>query len=423
MYRPNILYIHSHDAGRLVEPYGCSVPTPNICRLAEQGTIFRQAFCAAPTCSPSRAALLTGQTPHQAGMFGLAHRGWRLNHPERHIIHTLKPAGYHSILCGVEHLTRPGESSLLGYDEMVPAGKHSAAESADAAEARIKAGLPEPFFLSVGCTEPHRPFPAPETDQEKCFYRAPAPLPDTPETRRDMAGFATLVERFDQMVGRTLKALEDAGLAERTLVICTTDHGPAFPRMKCNLTDPGLGVMLILRGPGAPIGRSTDAMVSQIDVFPTLCDLLEIAAPAWLEGQSFAPVLRGEAEQARDEVFGEVTYHVFYEPQRCVRTPRWKYIRRFDGPTTPVLRNCDNGLTKELFIANGWDKQPLAAEALYDLMFDPDECHNLVDRPELRAIADDLRGRLDRWMRATDDPLLRGPIEAPEGFPGPRQFA
>jgi len=79
MARPNILYLHSHDTGRTIQPYGHAVATPHLQRLADQGVLFRRAFCAAPTCSPSRAALLTGQCPHSSGMLGLAHRGFRLN--------------------------------------------------------------------------------------------------------------------------------------------------------------------------------------------------------------------------------------------------------------------------------------------------------------------------------------------------------
>ena len=78
MPKPNILYIHSHDTGRYLQPYGHAIPTPNLQRLAEQGILFRRAYCAAPTCSPSRAALLTGQSPHSAGMLGLANRGFVL---------------------------------------------------------------------------------------------------------------------------------------------------------------------------------------------------------------------------------------------------------------------------------------------------------------------------------------------------------
>ena len=89
--KPNIIYLHSHDTGRYVQPYGFGVQTPAIQRLADEGTMFRQAFCAAPTCSPSRASLLTGQYPHQNGMLGLAHRGtFALNDMKQHLVHTLK---------------------------------------------------------------------------------------------------------------------------------------------------------------------------------------------------------------------------------------------------------------------------------------------------------------------------------------------
>ena len=104
--KPNIIYIHSHDTGRYVQPYGHNVPTPNIQRLAEQGILFRQAFCAAPTCSPSRAALLTGQAAHSAGMTGLVNRGFGLSDYSQHILHTLHGAGYHTVLAGLQHLHR-----------------------------------------------------------------------------------------------------------------------------------------------------------------------------------------------------------------------------------------------------------------------------------------------------------------------------
>ena len=94
MAHPNILYLHSHDTGRYIQPYGYAVPTPNLQRLAEEGVLFRQAFCASPTCSPSRAALLTGMFPHVNGMLGLAHFGFTLNDYSQHIVHTLRRAGY-----------------------------------------------------------------------------------------------------------------------------------------------------------------------------------------------------------------------------------------------------------------------------------------------------------------------------------------
>src|SRR5690242_16661150 len=116
MPTPNILYIHSHDTGRYIQPYGHAVPTPHLQRLAEQGVLFRKAFSAAPTCSPSRAALLTGQAPHSSGTMGLAHLGFALYDYRQHILHTLRQAGYQSVLVGMQHLVPQQEISKLGYD-------------------------------------------------------------------------------------------------------------------------------------------------------------------------------------------------------------------------------------------------------------------------------------------------------------------
>ena len=114
MPRPNILYIHSHDTGRYISPYGHAVPTPNLQNLAEAGVLFRRAYCAAPTCSPSRAALLTGQSPHSAGMLGLANRGFQLGDFRQHIIHTLKGAGYTSALAGIQHVNPAARPNAAG---------------------------------------------------------------------------------------------------------------------------------------------------------------------------------------------------------------------------------------------------------------------------------------------------------------------
>ena len=120
--RPNILYVHSHDTGRYIQPYGHAVPTPNLQKLAEAGVLFRQAFCAGPTCSPSRAALLTGQCPHSSGMTGLAHRGFRLNDPKQHLVHTLRAAGYTAVLAGIQHVANGKDVESLGYDKMINSG-------------------------------------------------------------------------------------------------------------------------------------------------------------------------------------------------------------------------------------------------------------------------------------------------------------
>lgn len=414
MTRPNVLYIHSHDTGRYVQPYGHAIATPDLQRLAEGGVLFRQAFCAAPTCSASRAALLTGQCPHSNGMLGLAHRGFSLNDYGHHLVHTLRAAGYVSALAGVQHIAnafdRPWEA--IGYDVHLDDqdGPH------ECARAFLDGRPQQPFFLSVGFHETHREYPAPAAADNPDYCLPPAPLPDTPQTRQDMACFKASARALDEKVGVVLDALTRNGLAENTLVICTTDHGIAFPRMKCTLTDAGIGVMLIVRGP-APFNepKVVDGLVSHIDLFPTVCDLLGLDPPPWLEGVSLMPLVRGETTAARDEVFAEVTYHAAYEPQRCVRTARWKYIRRFDGRTAPVLSNCDDGPSKDLWLEHGWRDEPPHAEALFDLVFDPNETNNLADDARTQAVLAEMRDRLTRWMRATSDPLLDGPVPAPPG--------
>ena len=124
MSKPNIVYIHSHDTGRYVQPYGHAIPTPNIQNLAEEGAVFRNSFCANPTCSPSRAALLTGQYAHSCGMGGLANRGWSLPVPEHLITYTLNQAGYTTALAGFQHVVR--DLKETGYQHLLSEGRVSA---------------------------------------------------------------------------------------------------------------------------------------------------------------------------------------------------------------------------------------------------------------------------------------------------------
>ncbi len=119
-------------------------------------------------------------------------------------------------------------------------------------------------------------------------------------------------------------------------------------------------------------------MISQLDIYPTICELLNLERPGWLTGKSMMPVIRGDAKEINDQVFGEVTYHAAYEPKRAIRTHRYKYIRHFGGRTTPVLPNCDDGPSKSLWLSYDWKNQPVVEERLYDLVFDPLEHNNLA---------------------------------------------
>jgi N-sulfoglucosamine sulfohydrolase len=180
--RPNLVYLHSHDTGRYVQPFGQSIPTPNLQRLAAEGLLFRQAFSAAPTCSPSRAALLTGQCAHQSGMLGLAHRGFSLDDYNQHIVHTLHAAGYHSVLAGLQHVAAKPET--IGYQELLHPASMQAADVASGAELFLSRAGDQPFFLDVGFFETHREYPAPTAADDPRYTLPRSPFP----TRRRRAG-------------------------------------------------------------------------------------------------------------------------------------------------------------------------------------------------------------------------------------------
>jgi N-sulfoglucosamine sulfohydrolase len=411
---PNILYLNSHDTGRYVQPYGHAIPTPNIQWLADQGVMFRNAFCAAPSCSGSRAALLTGSYCHNNGMMGLAHRGFSLHDPGQHIVRTLSEAGYHTEMIGEQHVSVDPE--VLGYDVVHDIENTTVSSVAPAAIRALGADIPQPFFLSVGFFETHRSFFPPSSVRDRVYSLPPPFLPDTPEIRQDVAAYKASARSLDHGIGSVLNTLNEEGLDRNTLVICTTDHGLAFPTAKASLLDRGIGVMLIMRGPGMLPGVAHDELVSQLDLFPTICEVAGIDQPPWLQGRSLVPLVSGtEPPGTRSEIFAELTYHAAYEPQRAIRTERFKYVRRFDDYPYPVLANCDDSPSKDAYLARGWATRPVDRERLHDLFFNPGEGRNSIDDPDYAEIAADLRSRLEAWMAQTNDPLLDGPVLPPPG--------
>jgi arylsulfatase A-like enzyme len=270
--------------------------------------------------------------------------------------------------------------------------------------------------MSVGFFETHRSFFAPSSVRDRVYSLPPPFLPDTPEIREDVAAYKASARSLDHGVGTVLNALQETGLDARTLVICTTDHGLAFPTAKASLLDRGIGVMLIMRGPSFTGGRAYDELVSQVDLFPTICEVAGIERPTWLVGRSLVPLVGGEeARGTRDAIFAELTYHAAYEPQRAIRTERYKYVRRFDDYPYPVLANCDDSPSKEAYLARGWASRTVARESLHDLFFNPGEGRNVAGDPAYAGVLADLRARLREWMVQTEDPLLNGPVLPPPG--------
>jgi arylsulfatase A-like enzyme len=220
---------------------------------------------------------------------------------------------------------------------------------------------------------------------------------------------------MDAAAGSVLAALDKAGRAEQAIVVFTTDHGLAMPRAKCTLYDPGLEVALIVRWPGGGFdgGPARSELVSNIDVLPTLLEAAGAPLPAGLQGRSFMSLLRGDAYEPRKSIFAEKTFHSYYDPMRCVRTERYKFIRNFETAfAVEIPGDIQQGA---IFRADPFrystDRTDMVE--LYDLERDPAEIHNLAGAPGVEAVEKQLSEELWRWMRETGDPLLDGPISSP----------
>jgi N-sulfoglucosamine sulfohydrolase len=230
-------------------------------------------------------------------------------------------------------------------------------------------------------------------------------LPDTLEARSEFAALHEGIRLMDEAAGRLLAALDRSG--RQAVVVFTTDHGLAMPRAKCTLYDPGLEVALIMRWPGGPAGEVRDEMVSNIDVLPTLLEAAGIAIPPGVQGRS---VLGGGG---RDAIYAEKTFHSYYDPMRCVRTRRHKLIRNFetafavevpgDIQAGPIFRADPSRYSRD---------RPDVVE-LYDLEADPLELRNLAGLKEVAETEKQLSAELWKWMRETEDPLLKGPVPSP----------
>jgi arylsulfatase A-like enzyme len=429
---PNVLLLHCHDLGRFLHCYGIkTVQTPNLDRLAEQGVLLENCFCAAPQCSPSRASMFTGRYPHANGVMGLTHAdfAWDLHPEEKHLGQILKAAGYSTAGVGVIHETRSGPARI-GLDDYSPKSRAQAA----AAEAiprleRLARTPDQPFYMQVGFTEPHRlsggagkltdhmGFIDQEVQADDSLgVTVPPYLRDTPGTRAEIAELQGAVRHADQHMGRILSALDDLKLASRTLVIFTTDHGIAMPRAKCSVYEPGLQVASLWRLPSRPGwhgGMRKREMISNVDYVPTILEALGVAPPANVQGRSFAPLLDGRAYAPRPTIFGELTYHDYYDPRRSIRTETHKLIVNFSSapsfmdPSQSWRPRSDTLVPPNPAVAY---HEPLE---LYDLRDDPGETRNLATLPAHASVLGDLQAQLAQHLKETGDPILEGAITNP----------
>ncbi|UUO04917.1 sulfatase-like hydrolase/transferase [Blastopirellula sp. J2-11] len=411
---PNIVIFLSDDHTLTDSSvYGATdIDTPNMQRLADAGMTFDQAFVASPSCAPSRAALLTGLMP--------ARNGAERNHarPQAEIKKLpayLQELGYEVVSFGkVGHYAQTPEYGFdlarhFGYHDDVAVG-----EAVKWLQARESA---KPLCLFVGTNWPHVPWPR-ATSIDRQSIRIPLKHVHTPETRDARAKYYQAIRTMDDELGEVFDAAY-AKLGENTLFIHTSDHGAQWPFGKWNLYDDGIRTPLIVVWPGqVQEKKRTSAMVSWVDLLPTLVEAAGGKPAENLDGRSILPVLRGTTEAHRDLIFtthsGDSNFNVY--PTRSVRTERFKYIRNLHPEF--LYESHVTKADKEEAYWNSWVKkaktsaeaarkvnryQQRPPEELYDLTTDPLEQNNLADDPSHAATKQQLKSQLDAWMSEQQD--------------------
>lgn len=438
--RRNVVLIVADDLGYDLGCCGGNARTPVLDRLAQQGTLFTDAYAAVSSCSSSRATLYTGLYPHTNGMYGLSHdvHNFSLLDNVKTLPWMLKQAGYTTAIVGKLHV-KP--ESLLAYDAwLLPeqAGNRDVAAMGHAAGRWIREQADKPFFLTIGYSDPHRAGDAsqfgntrdwPDVRRERyapADVLIPSHLPDLPGVRADLAQYYEAISRLDSGVGLLLQELAASGRADDTLVIFLSDNGRPFPGAKDNLYGAGIHLPLIVRAPDQrKHAVRSRAMASWIDITPTILDWAGAAPPAGyhflpLPGRSLLPILEVADPAGWDRICATHSFHEInqYYPTRSLRTREYSYFHNLE-PSLKVPVASDVALSpswKAITSTAGarlgkrsleaFEHRP--AEELYDLVADPDEVVNLAGDPAQADALAGLRRQFADWRTATHDPWMAG---------------
>lgn len=443
--RPNILFILTEDQGAHMGALGMTdVKTPHMDALAASGALFRRAYVGYPVCSASKACIMTGLHSHTNGLVNNTNNylkpAAKLTEAEKKappylhsrirskgatMVEVLAAQGYHTAVCGKLHIA-PNER--FPYNDFIPK-----AGSKQALTAVISRAAGRPWFLLHNSTTyTHRPFVNSEKQPitiDPAKVKLPAHLPDTPVARRDWAEYLDGVQHNDQIVGEVMATLRESGQEANTLVIFMGDHGPAYQHGKMTPFHLGLHIPLVIRLPGGkPL--VSDALVSELDLLPTLLDLLGIQYASPLHGISLSPLLEAKPDaKGHDFIFSEVSGRSLNQQrgmeersvidathQLIVRShldePKVinadlrdmkPWINRIYGETVRVKAQFPEAfrILQEMDPHALGGKPPLIE--LYDLQSDPDELHNLAADPAQRAHLERLYAALRQWHADTQD--------------------
>ena len=442
--KPNILFIIADD---WCYPYAGfygnkSVRTPNLDKLAKEGVVFNHAFCAAPTCSPSRAAILTGKYPHRLGE--AVNLVGKFDTAETTYHEVLQQQGY--AVAFERKGWAPGQFGKMGFSEN-PCGKEQDFYG-------FVDSVPDnqPFCFWFGTTDPHRSFEVGSGTRQgidSSKISVPDFLPNHPIVRGDVGDYLAEIERIDREVGQMIEKLKEKGLFENTMIVVTGDNGMPFPHAKANLYDYGTRVPLLFYCPKLFPHSQPETMVNLIDLAPTFLEIVGCKMPekTAIDGKSLVPILRGSSKTHRELVFLERERHCLCRkegndypgyPMRAVRDRNFLYIQNLRPNRTPAgdatiagtpseYGDVDGGPTKAYIMDNAtkpelkqylqyaFEKRPF--EELYDVGKDPHNVVNIAASPIYAQIKKDLQTKLQDWMVETNDPRQKGGGDAIDTYP------
>ncbi len=475
----NIIFFITDDESPTLGCYGdTAATTPHVDSLAADGMLFRNAFATTASCSASRSVVMSGLHNHKNGQYGHTHHYHKFS-SYRNVVSLSLPrvlanVGYRTIQIGKYHVA-PEE--VFHYDTYLKGDERNAVAMANACEAVIKAKDDRPFFLYFATSDPHRsggvdkhfsgkykpnlfgntPNKGQKPGVKEVFYKGddvivPPFLPDTVESRSELAQYYQSCARIDQGLGRLIEILKEAGLYDKTLIVFTSDHGMAFPGGKTTVYEGGLRVPFVVRNPYEKTrGIESEAMISHVDITPSLLDFAggldhKINGPEkWVNpeqywkdkayvaqenldgknkfrsyhGKSWLPVLGKTGTEGRDVIYASHTFHEIqmYYPMRVIRDRHYKLIWNIASPLPyPFASDLWAASTWQAQLAKGMDA-PYGLHTVRDYIhrtpfelfaidIDPDERTNLAKDPKYASVLKQYQAKLKAFQTEMHDPWI-----------------
>jgi len=462
----NIIFFITDDQSPDGGCYGSKVlKTPNLDKLAADGTLFTHAFATTASCSASRSVVMSGLHNHANGQYGHQHHYHKFA-SYRNVLSmpvVLGEAGYDTMQIGKYHVA-PEE--VYRFGSYAKANPRNPVEMADKVNAWLgtreedSARAEKPFFIYFATSDPHRS--GGDVDKTELaanlfgnkrngesypgvtetFYKTdevdvPPFLPDTKACREELVQYSQSVSRIDFGLGRLVEVLKERGLYEKTLIVFTADHGMAFPGGKTTVYEGGLRVPFVVRNPyEKKRGVVSSAMISHVDIAPSLIDFagteykgrkkepavfMENQGPVRkkLHGRSWIPILSETEAEGWDEIGASHTFHEIqmYYPMRVFRDRKYKLIWN-------IAHGQPYPFASDLWAASTWQAQWAEGEyapygfrtvksyihrpefEFFDMVKDPNETKNLSDSPEFAEVLATYKKKLKGFQQATDDPWV-----------------